>query len=1600
MTTRSARPESSERSEGPSALPGDAERWAALEALLHETLAREPAERPAFLAASCADGGMRADVEALVAAHEAPGKLDALADAVMRPLLAPPPVQPPSRRAVSPSDAPALPELDRYRVIDRLGGGGMGIVYRARDERLDRDVALKFLSPHLSSDAAAKKRFMVEARAAASLEHPNICTVHEIGETGDGQLYIVMGCYDGETVATRVARGPLAVRDALEIASDVARGLAKAHARGIVHRDIKPANIMITADGVVKILDFGIAKLSDINVTQTVGVIGTLAYMSPEQAFGDAVDARADVWALGVVLHEMLIGGRPFGGPGEQAMLYSILTQELEPLAATRSDVPDAVDTLLRRALAKNPTDRFADAQEMLVALQGVTRASVAAEHSANPVVSRSPTPIDNGTLATPTDSVLSRAGERRHATVVVTGISGYDQLVEHLASREVDALTAAVRDAAAEIAIRHGGIVNHFAAEEAILLFGVTAAHEDDYLRAVRAALELHERVRTIADDTGAKLRLRTGVHTGALVAQRQRAGDRRFRLTGAPLEVATRLAALAGADAILVSPECHRLIAPFVDAEAGPSMAILPNAPPVTPYRIVGESSVQTRLEVAERSGLTPYAGRLRELAMLEEQLGTAVRGEGGLAVVIGDPGSGKSRLLHELRHCVEQTDARLVLGRCDAYGRTTPYMPFVQALRDLLGVHDDGRDTEDQIIARVRAITPDLEDSLPLYLALVAIDSAAHPLPKHLHGEHLQAAMLEALTAVFTLHARGRPTVLLLEDWHWADEASRAALEQLAEVAPAHALLIVVTCRPDPSLEWSSGDDRAIVHLGPLGTDAAHEIMCAVLGAEQLAPALAQHLYERTAGNPFFLEETCQALQETGAITVRDGSATADEDATLLHLPETVQAVIGTRLDRLPVPVRDTLRIASVIGREFARGVLEELTEGDASVGTNIDALRHAGLVLQISVTPEPVYRFKHVLTQEVAYDSLLEHQRRTLHAAAGRAIERRYANRLEEHRERLSHHYARAEEWAAAVQHGIAAADRSKALSQFADAIGMLDRTREWLDQLPADESQRALLGGVLLRQERLAETLGQRARQIALVEELIALLAPHGGSPALAEAYLRQGDVFTLLRRFDAADRALGTSLRLSRELGDRAGERNAVRSIGLLRSHEGRYEDATVAIQNALELDVELGETRAAAGDVASLGNILRRMGRPRDALEALEQGLEYLTREDDPIKWCAVMTVISTAYRDLGDDTRALQYLERVRSTALERRLPVIMSFCLPAIAHIQLHAGDVEQALATYRQGVDLSRRARHADGLAQVVRALGEVLFGLGRYDEALPLLHEAADVFAQLEDRDTETLLWQRIATAYERQGEPFAAELQWEAVRVRCEGAGDHGGESIAIEGLARCARERGARSTAIAHYERALARTVSVGALEREVTLRNTLGLMRWEDGEYVEALRQYEAALRLCRELEDRIHEGLILNSLGATLLKLRRYDEACTALEEAAAVNAHARQGRLEAHSHAVLGDAFLERARPADACRAYKRSLTLRSALADRLGEGWMLQRLSRALSADRRPDDALMAFSAASAIAVETGDAALHAALHPAPTDGPLPPNPQR
>ena len=339
----------------------DPERWRQVDDLLEQALELPPGDRAAFVETAChGDHALRVQVQHLLSALDRAGHFLAV------------PALESAFGEVTREQADSLigRTLGHYEITSRLGAGGMGVVYLARDPRLERLVALKFLPLDVTLDEEQKLRFVREAKASAALEHPNIGTIHEIAEAPDGRMFIVMGYYDGDTLRQRIQRGRLAANEAVEIARQIASGLAHAHSRGIMHRDVKPGNILLTREGVVKIIDFGLAKSRDLStVTRADRVMGTVAYLSPERVRGEDVDQRCDVWSLGAVLYEMLTGHVPFRGEHPAATIHHILNADPTPVTQLCPDVPSQIDQIVRRTLEKDAKSRYPSAGELLKAL-------------------------------------------------------------------------------------------------------------------------------------------------------------------------------------------------------------------------------------------------------------------------------------------------------------------------------------------------------------------------------------------------------------------------------------------------------------------------------------------------------------------------------------------------------------------------------------------------------------------------------------------------------------------------------------------------------------------------------------------------------------------------------------------------------------------------------------------------------------------------------------------------------------------------------------------------------------------------------------------------------------------------------------------------------------------------------------------------------------------------------------------------------------------------------------------------------------------------------------------------------------------------------
>ncbi len=725
-----------------------------------------------------------------------------------------------------------------------------------------------------------------------------------------------------------------------------------------------------------------------------------------------------------------------------------------------------------------------------------------------------------------PLDHPQPPKGERRQATVVFSDLSGYTAMNEKLDPEEVEVIMSRIKVEAVKIVESHGGIVNQFVGDEVLALFGIPTAHEDDPRGAVRAALEMHEMACGVSGEVeekiGRALRLHTGINTGLIVTNLRDARDGSFGITGDTVNTGARLKALAEDDQILISPETRRRVAPFFELEALPPETLKGKDATFTPYRIVGETAVETRFEASERRGLSRYVGRERELEMLWECFHQAEQGRGQVVSVVGEAGLGKTRLIYELRTALDLSQVNQVRGRCAATGESMSYLPFVDLFQRWFRIRDT--DPPAQMLDKARsgalALEPALEEHLPALLHLLSIPGE-DSLPPGMASEAIQRKVQAALKACLLAGCREQPLVMVFEDLHWVDGSSETMIQQYIEALPAQRALLLLSFRPEYRPPWGHYSHLTPLVLKPLGEENTGAIVASALNVERLPEGLAPVVHARTEGNPFFSEEVALSLEEQGLVRRDNGSAVLTRPVEDISFPDTVQAVVRARIDRLPEASRDTLRLASVVGREFTEGLVTKLAESGGAVSAQLGELRTLELILEKRSQPELEFMFKHAITHQVAYESLLLARRKTLHRLVGLGIEELYADRLAEFHEMLAHHFDQGEVWDKAVEYLVKAGMKSRMNHAIQTSLQFFERAGQVREQHKPEVPWKTCYDCANEKAIILGE-LGQWSYAAEELESAVAIASRQGETGLQIIAMLAQASAAMFGHDFDTA----------------------------------------------------------------------------------------------------------------------------------------------------------------------------------------------------------------------------------------------------------------------------------------------------------------------------------------------------------------------------------------------------------------------------------------------------------------------------------------------
>jgi eukaryotic-like serine/threonine-protein kinase len=855
-----------------------------------------------------------------------------------------------------------LPEFsqptDRFTIEARVGSGGMGDIFRGVDRETGQPVAVKLLRPTASPHE--RTRFAREIAILADLRHPNIVQYFGHGTWHDGRLFFAMEWLEGEDLGQRQRRAPLGMRDAVEIVRRSAAAMAAVHARGVVHRDLKLSNIfLIHGRGTaIKLIDFGVVKPAepDEYPTERGQIIGTPHFMAPEQARGEPIDARADVYSLGSVLFRLVTGRNVFETEHVIALLGRLVIEDPPTALSVRFDIPEALDQVIKRAIARSRDERYENGGEFARALARVGNLNndpPATDKSASAIRKAVP---DISPPSSAGEAAPSRPGtsERRVVAVVLYDLGGASLKPE---------VEAAVREVLGEDtrfeALADGRMV---------AVLGVERSRGDEAIRAARAALTVARALAAPAGDPSAPGEAPEGARVAVAVGHAVRG---RANLAGEALDRAARQLDLAQPGAVRID---------------GYAAAALEGRFVVQPDTQGGELVREDMSGFGARQLLgraTPTVGREKEIALL---LGIynemAEDGTPRAALVTGPAGIGKSRVRAEMMARLETAQIRpeILLCRGDAMSRGSSLSALGRAIRALMGVHD-GEQPHEQVTKVKNYVAVRLPRTLRFLAAflgeLIGVpfpDESDEPLrAARASAQLMQSRMRMALEAF--VRAQPTPLVLFIEDMHWADDTTIDLVDWLLG-CPDLRFGVFAFARPEvqtrlPQL-WERRHMTRLT-LSPLSPLAAERLVAAALPDAE--PAVRASVVRRAGGNALFLEELIRYAAE------------GRED-----LPLTVQALVQARLDRMSPALRLVLRAASVFGQSFWTGGVEALLDHPAAM--DLSELMHAEIITRQNesrIAEQDEWIFRQALVRDTAYASILEEDRRPLHLAAGAWLE---------------------------------------------------------------------------------------------------------------------------------------------------------------------------------------------------------------------------------------------------------------------------------------------------------------------------------------------------------------------------------------------------------------------------------------------------------------------------------------------------------------------------------------------------------------------------------------------------------------------------------
>ena len=974
-----------------------------------------------------------------------------------------------------------------------------------------------------------------------------------------------------------------------------------------------------------------------------------------------------------------------------------------------------------------------------------------------------------------------SADGERKTITALFADLKGSTALIEGLDPEEARAIIDPALQLMMDAVHRYDGYVAQALGDGIFALFGAPLAHEDHPQRALYAALRMQEEMRGYSDQSrlkgGIPLQMRVGINTGEVVVRSIRKDDLHtdYVPVGHSTNLAARMEQIATPGSIVISEYTQKLTEGYFDLKALGAADIKGVEEPLNVYEVLGAGPLRTRFQVTARRGLTRFVGRHSEIDQMSRALDQAKEGHGQIVGVMGEPGLGKSRLFYEFK-LTSQSGCLVLEAFSVSYGKASPYLPLIELLKTYFQIEpmDDERGRRERIIGKVLGLDRNLEEILPHLFSLLGIDDPESSL-QQMDAQIRRQRTFEALKKLLLRESLNQPLLLIFEDLHWIDTETQGFLDTLSESVASANLLLLVNYRPEYRHEWGNKTYYTQLRLAPLGQAEAEELLTFLLGNDAGLTALKSLILERTEGTPFFMEEVVQTLAEEGDLVGERGHYRLDATPTELHISPTVQGVLAARIDRLMPEEKALLQQLSVIGRQFPVSLVKQVVpHSEAELYRVLSSLQAKEFLYEQPAFPEVEYLFKHALTQEVAYGTVLQAQRKALHEKTGHALEALYQENIDDHYSELAHHYSQSGNAQKAVEYLQLAGQQAVQRSAHTDAIRHLTTA---LDQLQAlsDSAARAqqelalqtTLGPLLMVTKGFAapevEQAYARARelceQVGDTPELFpvryGLVQYYSSRAKLQIAYELGQQCLTLAERIQ--DPALFVVVRFL---------------LGSTRYWQGEY----AAAREHCEQGMTLYDPQEHRSMVFRYGQdfgvsclvfaawALWHQGYPDQALERTQEALSVAQQLSHPTSLVMALTCATVVHQLRRERPAAQEQAEAAMALCSEQDIPLFLAMGTILRGWALAEQGQGEEGIAQIRQGLAAWRTTgaelQRTNFLAVLAAAYGQ----MEQAEAGFSALAEALVIVGQTGERNYQAELY-RLKGELTRQSSIHSLELR-------------------------------------------------------------------------------------------------------------------------------------------------------------------------------------------------------------------------------------------